>query len=279
MLHEYLRVLKYDGTTFSDLSLDNQNESTNLDLALTTTDYIYLGQYFAFNNFFINLDTANASTSILSLEYWNGSEWKSALDLLDGTSLSGVTLSQSGVVQFSPDRLYGWNRVSDTSEASAPTEMQSLTIYNMMWLRFKPTINIDALTDAFSVSYAFTSSQQLNNHDIEINNYYDRFAVGKTDWNNEIVTASRYLVADLKRKNIVQDHAQILRFDDVSLACEWKTLEHIYNNMGKAYVEKRDDARTQYDKYISIRERSLDKNNDASLSMDELKGSIRNGIR
>ena len=279
MLHEYLRVLKYDGTTFSDLSLDNQNESTNLDLALTTTDYIYLGQYFAFNNFFINLDTANASTSILSLEYWNGSEWKSALDLLDGTSLSGVTLSQSGVVQFSPDRLYGWNRVSDTSEASAPTEMQSLTIYNMMWLRFKPTINIDALTDAFSISYAFTSSQQLNNHDIEINNYYDRFAVGKTDWNNEIVTASRYLVADLKRKNIVQDHAQILRFDDVSLACEWKTLEHIYNNMGKAYVEKRDDARTQYDKYISIRERSLDKNNDASLSMDELKGSIRNGIR
>ena len=279
MLHEYLRVLKYDGTTFSDLSLDNQNESTNLDLALTTTDYIYLGQYFAFNNFFINLDTANASTSILSLEYWNGSEWKSALDLLDGTSLSGVTLSQSGVVQFSPDRLYGWNRVSDTSEASAPTEMQSLTIYNMMWLRFKPTINIDALTDAFSISYAFTSSQQLNNHDIEINNYYDRFAVGKTDWNNEIVTASRYLVADLKRKNIVQDHAQILRFDDVSLACEWKTLEHIYNNMGKAYVEKRDDARIQYDKYISIRERSLDKNNDASLSMDELKGSIRNGIR
>lgn len=279
MLHEYLRVLKYDGTTFSDLSLDNQNESTNLDLALTTTDYIYLGQYFAFNNFFINLDTANASASILSLEYWNGSEWKSALDLLDGTSLSGVTLSQSGVVQFSPDRLYGWNRVSDTSETSAPTEMQSLTIYNMMWLRFKPTINIDALTDAFSISYAFTSSQQLNNHDIEINNYYDRFAVGKTDWNNEIVTASRYLVADLKRKNIVQDHAQILRFDDVSLACEWKTLEHIYNNMGKAYVEKRDDARTQYDKYISIRERSLDKNNDASLSMDELKGSIRNGIR
>jgi len=157
--------------------------------------------------------------------------------------------------------------------------MQSLTIYNMMWLRFKPTINIDALTDAFSISYAFTSSQQLNNHDIEINNYYDRFAVGKTDWNNEIVTASRYLVADLKRKNIVQDHAQILRFDDVSLACEWKTLEHIYNNMGKAYVEKRDDARIQYDKYISIRERSLDKNNDASLSMDELKGSIRNGIR
>ena len=279
MLHEYLRVLKYDGTTFSDLSLDNQNESTNLDLALTTTDYIYLGQYFAFNNFFINLDTANTSASILSLEYWNGSEWKSALDLLDGTSLSGVTLSQSGVVQFSPDRLYGWNRVSDTSETSAPTEMQSLTIYNMMWLRFKPTINIDALTDAFSISYAFTSSQQLNNHDIEINNYYDRFAVGKTDWNNEIVTASRYLVADLKRKNIVQDHAQILRFDDVSLACEWKTLEHIYNNMGKAYVEKRDDARTQYDKYISIRERSLDKNNDASLSMDELKGSIRNGIR
>jgi len=49
--------------------------------------------------------------------------------------------------------------------------------------------------------------------------------------------------------------------------------------MGKAYVEKRDDARIQYDKYISIRERSLDKNNDASLSMDELKGSIRNGIR
>ncbi len=70
----------------------------------------------------------------------------------------------------------------------------------MMWLRFKPTISIDALTAAFSVSYAFTSSQQLNNHDIEINNYYDRFALGKTDWNNEIVTASRYLVADLKRK-------------------------------------------------------------------------------
>lgn len=279
MLHEYIRVLSYNGSTFSDLSLINQNDSINLDLSLATTEYIYIGQYFAFNNFFIHLDTANATASSLTLEYWDGSSWREMVDVLDGTKTGNVTLAKSGVIQFAPNKLYNWNRITDTSESYAPTEMQSLQIYNLIWLRFKPTVDIDASTDAISISYAFTSSQQLNLHDIEINNYYDRFAIGKTDWNKEIITSSRYLVSDLKRKNIVQDHAQLLMFDDVSLACEWKTLEHIYNNMGKAYVEKRDHARSMYDKAIEIRQRTIDNNNSAKVDLDNLKGAIRNGIR
>lgn len=279
MLYEYFRLLSYDGSNFTDLSLDNQNDSTNIDLALSTTDYLYIGQYYAFNNFHIHLDTANATSANLDIEYWDGTQWRDCVDILDGTKVSGATFAQSGVIQYSPDPDYSWNRVSDTSESYAPTEMQTLNIHEMYWLRLKPSANIDASTDAFVISYAFTTTQQLNDHDIEISTYYDRFASGKTDWIKEIKTASRYLVADLRRKNIIQDPAQILRFDDVSLACEWRTLALIYHNLGRSHADKKESAMAMYNDFNSIGARTKDLDGNAQVDLDEIKSSQRYGIR
>lgn len=271
MLYQWLRLIKSDNGTLTDISLANQNESTDLVMNLTVSeDYIYVGQQYPFNNFYIQSDVANDVASVMSIEYWDGSVWKNAVDVLDATSVNGVSLAQSGVVQFSPDYHYRWSFVPDTSDtAMSPTELRTLTIYNLYWIRIKWSATLNALTTIKKITYCFSSHQQIDNRDSTINAYLGSFAVGKTSWENEIITASMDVVLELKRKNLIVHEGQVLRFDDVSNATDWRTLINIYRDLGGDYKEKYDDALKEYSNALDVRRFSFDVNNDGFLSRGE----------
>ena len=271
MLYQWIRVIKSNNGVLTDLSLDNQDESSQLLLDLDTSDYLYIGQHFPFNNFFIQIDTANDEAAVMSIEYWAQQDWKTALDVLDGTTSSGKTFARSGVVQFSPNSQYRWDKTADSTQGSFPTELEILNIYSMYWLRIKVNNALNVLTKIQRVAYAFTSHQQIDNLDTTINEYLTDFKAGKTTWEDEIVTASITLVGDLRLKGLVVGQGEILRFDDVSMTCDWGTLKLIYRNLGGDYKEKLSEAKDEYNRLLSIGRFAHDKNSDGRLDDSEIK--------
>lgn len=279
MLHNYFRLLKLSGSTFTDYSLANQELSASIVPALLSTDYLYIGQYFPFNNFFYYGNIANANDSDLTIQYWTGKEWRSAVDILDGTKVGNKTFARPGVIQFSPYKTQGWQKINYTSDSNSPTEMQTLEIYNLYWIRIKVSADLSALTSFYEMSYAFTSTDQLNTKDVEIGQYYASFVNGKTDWIREIVTSSKDVVNYLKGLDLIVHPGNILRFDDVSLATTFKTLSLIYQNLGPAYEKRMLKADADCKAALNIKNFTFDLNDNGQVDEKEIATTNKRIVR
>ena len=145
--------------------------------------------------------------------------------------------------------------------------------------RIKVSANLSAGTNAKRIVYAFTRSQQLDNLDVTINQFLTSFSAGKTNWDDEIITASVQLVNDLRRRGLVVSPGEILRFDDVSMACDYKTLMLIYKNLGPGYKDKLDQAKLDYEDTINLRRFSFDTDANAFLDRGELNNSVNVLVR
>lgn len=278
MLLDYMRILLDTGTV-ADKSLENQDDSLNTTVALTSSHYIYVAQRFPFTNLFLHSHVANSNASILSVQYWDGTAWRDGVDMLDGTATSGVTLAKSGIVQWSVNKLYGWQRVNDTTDSNSPDELSAFTIYNSFWCRFKVSASLSGTTAFKEITYAFTSSQELKKIDVEIDSFFSAFASGKTDWITEILTASKMVVTDLKRLGFICAPGQVIELDDVYMAATLKTLELVYFNLGPSYKEKLDKVRSEYQAALNIQRLTLDKDADGKLDLSEVGGTIRRLVR
>lgn len=278
MMLSYFRLFKYDGISLTDYSLLNQDSST-ITPVLTASDYFYVAQEFPSNNFFAYVNTVNATAATLATQYWNGKEWVDAVDILDGTSSVGATFGQSGVVQFSPDDDQGWVSISDTSDSTAPSELQGIKLYDLYWYRVSPSVDLDAGLTLKELGYSFTTSDQLSTVDVEINNFFNAFESGKTDWIPEIMTASKMMIMDLKRLGIIVHAGNILRFDDLSMACTYKTLELIYMNLGPSYNDKKVELRKLYTDALNVNRFTIDKDKDGLVDAGEIRAQMRRLIR
>jgi hypothetical protein len=274
MLFDYIRVFK-DAAGLTDMSLDNQDESATIDAAITTTGYIYVAQKVPFTNMFMWVNTANTTTATLAIEYWDGTQWRQGVDVLDGTSSGGKTLARSGNVNFTLKDDYSWQMVADTNDSVAPTELQSLTIYNCYWLRISVSANMSAGTNLKELAYAFTSTQQLNDFDVEISGFYESFATGKTDWIPEILSASKLLVIELKKQGLIMGSGQVIDLEDFYIPCTYKALEVIYFNLGPSYAEKRKVVAEEFKKSLNVQRPKIDTNADGKLDHVESKGTPR----
>ncbi len=282
MLYQWIRVLDGDNGTITDVSLANQDESSTIAMDLVVSeDYIYVGQHFPFNNIYFDVNTVNAVSADISIDYWagQGNGWVAGVDILDDTSSAGVPLAKSGVVQFSPDRKYSWHRINDTENEPMPAGLETITIYNVYWMRISYNATLTAGTLLNRIVYLFTRSQQLDNIDTQINRFLDSFESGKTDWEDEIVTASQMLVADLRRRGLVTHYGQVLRFEDVTLAADLKTLILIYQNLGPGFRQKLEDARADYEKTLDMGRYTFDKNNDAFTDSGEITNKVKQLVR
>jgi hypothetical protein len=274
MLLDYIRVLKYSGS-FTDYSLENFDETQTIPTALTTTEYIYIAQKMPFNMIFVHLDTANTNAASLDIEYWDGTTWRNAIDILDGTKTAGVTLAKSGAIQFSIDDQYNWQEIPRTSDTNSPTPLQTLKIYNCYWLRITVSANLSAGTDIKELGYAFTTSTELNNYDVEVNGFFSAFETGKTDWIEEIMIASKLLVLDLRRLGLIVHAGQIIQLDDVYVPCTYKTLQLIYENLGPNYNEKRARVQKQYEMALNLKRFTFDSDGDGRIVDGEQTNTIQ----
>lgn len=281
LLNQWLRVFYSDNGTITDLSLDLQSDGDVNIPIVAAQDYIYIAQSMPFNNFFMEVSTPNDQASVMSIETWDGVSWKPAVDVLDGTSVGGVSLARDGVVQFSPDRDEYWDIVEDTRDEPTAFGLQSsVVLFDSYFIRISFSSDLNAGTDLNKIGYLFASSEQLNAIDPEIDNYLTSWGgVTKTDWSEQLMIGSQMVVSALKSRGMVFHRGQILRLDDVSLAAAYRTLVILYTKFGEGFETQRADALDQFKNLLSIQRFSLDQNSDGELSRDEQSGSVGRGVR
>lgn len=263
MLYQYLRLLRSTNGTLNDQSLQNQEDASTTLLDINAAqDCLYIGQQFPFNNLYIKSSVANALASNITIEYWDGSNWVFAVDILDGTKNGVSTFARSGCIQFSPNFHNRWQLVYDTSEANvAPSELTTVTIYNLYWIRIKFTGNLTPTTASKKICYAFTTHQQIGKRDSTLVNYLPAFNV--TSWEDYIISASQDVISDLKRMNLIIDRGQVLKIEDVSSATDWKTIQSLYFELGGDYQINYTNATRRYEEAIDLKSFSFDMNKDA----------------
>lgn len=279
MLKNYIRVLYSDNGTISDMSLDLSEGNGASFPVVATEDYVYIGQYFPFNNFFIEASTGNASGSVLTVSTWDGTAWNDCVDILDSTAISGATFAKDGVIQFEQDKDKSWPYVIDTSEETG-SGLTGKTIYDMYWARLKFSGDFSAGVSIKRLFYAFCDDSHLAQIDPTIDNFLVPWGgSGKTDWNEQIMIASEHVVSDLKNRRLVRSNSQVIRFDDICLATAYKTLSLIMSPLGSSYKDKKDDYDNKYNSLMSNSAMTFDLNNDASLQRSELQLSVVKGVR
>lgn len=278
MLYQWLRTLIHNGSTLTDYSIEAQNDSVPFEL--TTGQYLYIGQYYPFNNFYLDMSTVNTNASVIQIQYWNSKEWINCVDILDGTKVSGVTLGRSGVVQFSPDIDSNWTEIRDTSKQDSPAHLQGREMYNMYWLRVSFSANLSALTEVRRITYSFTSNAMLSGVDPEINQYLTPWGgSSKLNWDEQIQLASMHLVADLRARGIVLHAGNILRFDDIALACAYRTLAVIYGPLGEAFNGRRAQALEQYEKLLNVKRFTIDVDTNGRVDKGEINNTVGQMVR
>lgn len=280
MLPQWIRVFYSDNGTLTDYSIAAQN-SELIPMAVTAAqDYVYVGQYFPFNNLYFEMDVANTNTSDVSVQYWNGKIWTSARDILDGTKMAGKSLARSGVIQWSPDRTDKWLVINDTTDGGNPSELASLEIYNLYWMRFKWSADLSGTTSVNNIAYSFCTNEMLRAIDPEIDNYLTAWGgASKTNWNEQIMLASQEIVFNLKSRGLILAVGDILRFDDVSLATCYRCLSIILRMLGQPFAAKRQDYQIAESELLAVKRFSFDTNSDAVLDKGEISNSVSKLVR
>jgi len=279
MLKNWIRVFKNDNGAITDLTLDNENNGVNMAFPIVAAeDEIIIGKFYPFNNLELLVSTANTNASVMAIQYWATNEWVSAVDILDGTSSSGVSLGQSGGVQFSPITAKRWTRTVDTSDTSnTPPELQTETIYNLYFLKIKFSADLSAGTELKRIFYKFTDEQAMSGLDMELTKYKTTFGV--TDWEQQIFTASKELLIDLKSRSLVQNEGQLLRLEDVYLPCAYRALAIIYFNLGDDYTDKRSEAFKMYNDLMKPDNFTVDLNANGQIDENEIDVTVRRLVR
>ena len=280
LMNQWIRIFTSDNGTLTDVSLESSNAEGFTVPEVAAEDYVYIGQYFPFNNVHIEMgSTVNAEASAMSVQYWSNQEWTDTVDIIDGTKSSGATLAQAGVVQYSPDRRENWKIVQDTTEGDYPPELSTLELYNLYWMRIKFSADLTAGTEIKSIGYQFCDDAALTDINPEINDFLTSWEAGKTNWRDQIAIATRYVIADLKSRGLIVHAGNVLRFDDYYFPTAYRTLINIYSELGENYADKVEKYEKNYSRLLEIQRHTVDRDSNARVSRAETSNVATRGIR
>jgi hypothetical protein len=277
MLKRWTRVLVKKDAEITDVSSASQHEGFDASLGPSSSgDAIFIGQDLPFNNVYLEMQVANAAEASLSVDCWDGRQWVPAVDVLDGT-ISGGTLGKNGCVQFVPDNDSFWTCLPDPSRTSDVGFTNK--IYELYWLRIQSNIALDAETSIKRISYLFCENYQIKEKWSDVDLYLTKWAAGKTDWLEQIREATELMIGELKARSMIIHPGQILRYDDVNLACVYRTLMIIFARLGPSFAGHLKTASENYDLLMDNKRWTLDKNKSGKVEHEELSSSVSQGVR
>jgi hypothetical protein len=269
-----MRVLTYTDE-FTDYTLTNEKKA-----GITLPEeafYLYIAQDLPFNHVFIQVTTANTVATTVVIEHWDGTAWRACNDVLDDTVTSGKPLTTSGFLQWQIDDDYSPCVITDTSDSTA-TDLNGLKVYDKYWFRISYADVLDSAV-LKCVRFQFTNSSIIKGLDIELDTYLLSFASGKTDWYDEISTASDLVVIDLKRMGLIKGYGNIISFDTIALITAYRTLTLIYFSLGPAYLERYKVVSAEYTNLLTSSKLTVDTDDNAKVSTDEVRRGYRRMVR
>lgn len=266
------RVIFNNAGTLSDPSVALSNfysESVVFDYE-TGTDYLYLGSDLPFNHRYFDMSVVNANSASVSVDLWNGSEWVAAIDVIDETSVGGVTLARSGIISWRPDEdESSWNW-DDTDDMTA-SGLSTLKIKGLYWARVKFSADLTNTMAFGYIGHKFSQDEDLEGEYPEMaqSALKTAFKAGKTDWKDQTIAAAEYIIQDLRQNNVITSRNQILDSRVFCKASIHKTAEIIFRAFGDDYKDNMIEAMKAYKRYIELKQFNIDQNRDATLTEKE----------
>ena len=176
-------------------------------IAMTDSDFLYVGFYGKFASRHFEVATANDQTSVLSCEYWDGTAWQAVDDLIDQTASAGKTLAQSGFVS--------WTNKSDWQAKNQTGTDADLELF---WVRFSVSATLAVTTALGSVLNLFSDDTLLSIYYPELVSDAAYLPSGKTDFLDQHIAAKDLVVLRLKQRKIIDQESQIIDINDVAIA-------------------------------------------------------------
>lgn len=264
------RVILVSGATNTDVSVALDDfRGTPVEIPLVASqDYLYVATDLPFNHKYFKILTPNAETSVVKVDIWFSRAWVPAVDVIDTTSIAGVSLAQSGIIQWGTDRLKGWDVELDSDDV---TGISIKGIYSKFWARFYWDTTLSNDTEMTYLGHRFSSDTELYSFYPDLNNdaLKTTFATGKTTWDDQAFIAAGAIERDLKAKGIALSPNQILNWQIFSEASVHKVAEIIYSGLGRAYEENRKNAKAYYAEALGLTYFEIDQNKTGMIEDNE----------
>ena len=263
------RIIFSDNAALLDISVDTGDfREGSVTIPYTASeDYIFIGSFLPFNHKHFDVSTVNDQASTISVDIWDGNTWIAAVDVIDQTSVSGVTLARDGIIRWSTDvDDSSWNREEESEDV---TGLTGTKIFNMYWVRLSFSASLNANTAIDYVGHKFSKDSQLYDVYPEFNDsvVLDSFETGKTDWEEQHYLAADMIIRDLKKSNRLVTPDQIMDFELFREPAIHAAAMQIY--WGLSQYEKHDKARDKYQHFVDMGFLNLDLNRDGRLNIRE----------
>jgi hypothetical protein len=261
------RILWKDDTVLKDISEDVRrfNADSRVIPFDSANDYLFVGNVAPFNHFFVELLVPNTIDTAMTIEYWDGSEWRAVVETLDFTD----GFKESHWIEFVPDEDHGW--VWESTDNDPNMGLSAKTIYGLYWIRISFSVSFSAGTEIKYIGQKFSDDNDLTVEykDLLKPTVMDRFETGKTNWDEQHFRAAEYIQKELTKKNIIFNKGQILSRDQFAMASIHKVAEMAFNNFGPDWIDRRKTALNDYTKALDLRQFPVDKNLDGRLNRGE----------
>lgn len=265
------RVLHED----NDISTNVNDFRTNhTNFTYSTGEYLYIGTIVPMNNLFFELSVVNNVAATVSIDIWYGSQWVSAVDIIDETD----GLFSSGRIQWNTNILKGWDREQYSKDVTGLSATSA--IYNMYWIRMswdanlKPNMAIKYMGQKFANDAILYSRYPDLNNQTMLDSFDPSNPSGtKTNWDEQHFAVAEYMVKDLKRRGIIKSRGQILDYSMFEEAACHKVAEFIYTAFGRPYFDQMVEARSAYKEMMNAKYFNTDVNATGSLELLERKVS------
>lgn len=196
-------ILNATDTTSETLSIHD----SPLSFVLTTADSFYVGFHEKFSTRYFALSTVNSNSTVLSVNYWDGSAWSSVDDLIDQTS--GFT--KSGFVSWINEE--NWQKRELSPIVSNDGEENKL-----YWIQIKVSADLSAGTALQSVLNLFSDDESVRALYPEFITDARFLPPGRTNFLSQHLEAKNRVVRRMIQKRLIQEESQVIDINEVAEA-------------------------------------------------------------
>jgi hypothetical protein len=213
--------------------------SSTLAFALEDTDFFYVGFREKFQaRYFVMGSTVNAVDAVLTVKYWDGTQYTAVEDLIDQTSVGGKTFAQSGFISFKGQS--NWQK-------KAQTGVDDEELY---WLELSVDATLTMGTLLQAVINLFVDNEILRAYYPELISDTRYLPASATNFLEQYVAATNLVAHKLEQKKIIKDISQIIEPNEVAVAATHAAAYIILNGIPNKDEETRKATQDAYDNFV-----------------------------